>query len=418
MAKNLVIVESPAKSKTIEKYLGKDFRVLSSKGHIRDLTTTGKYGLGVDIDNNFTPSYAFIAGKKKLVDDLKKEVKASDKVYLAYGNHEVIDYDTYPQIFYAMRQHNDDVVYGDVNKSYFYVDNQQQKIRYIVLTAFGVQEQGVTPPFVNEFMENPAQLDWLMGTALDLSSEWTAVIFIHGLFMISPLKDGSKYSPKLNITDFNSRKVAYGEAWPFENVWLDAITHYSSDKIGKVIDYDPRPLDGQGNIDESLAEEVTVAGGIPAIADKVLLYSPDSNNTYNKYIARVKWNGATQSWRLVWTSYGTYIATTSHNVGDEIVLWKGFEGKIAGVLQGHVHADRMHIENGIPFILSSCDKWRHDAYLTTARVAGSLTEQHFEVAILDKNLQKWTLISIGAPANGGFDDTIGNEVQVREVEYE
>ena len=83
MAKNLVIVESPAKSKTIEKYLGKDFKVLSSKGHIRDLTTTGKYGLGVDVDDDFKPSYTFIAGKKKLVDDLKKEVKASDKVFLA-----------------------------------------------------------------------------------------------------------------------------------------------------------------------------------------------------------------------------------------------------------------------------------------------------------------------------------------------
>ena len=83
MAKNLVIVESPAKSKTIEKYLGKDYKVLSSKGHIRDLSTTGKYGLGVDIDNNFTPNYTFITGKKKLVDDLKKEVKASDKVFLA-----------------------------------------------------------------------------------------------------------------------------------------------------------------------------------------------------------------------------------------------------------------------------------------------------------------------------------------------
>ena len=83
MAKNLVIVESPAKSKTIEKYLGKDYKVLSSKGHIRDLATTGKYGLGVDIDDNFKPNYTFITGKKKLVDDLKKEVKASDKVFLA-----------------------------------------------------------------------------------------------------------------------------------------------------------------------------------------------------------------------------------------------------------------------------------------------------------------------------------------------
>ena len=83
MAKNLVIVESPAKSKTIEKYLGSDYHVLSSKGHIRDLATTGKFGLGVDIEDNFKPSYTYIAGKKKLVDELKKEVKASDKVFLA-----------------------------------------------------------------------------------------------------------------------------------------------------------------------------------------------------------------------------------------------------------------------------------------------------------------------------------------------
>ena len=51
--KNLVIAESPAKSKTIEKYLGKDFKVVSSKGHIRDLATSGKEGLGVNIEDNF-----------------------------------------------------------------------------------------------------------------------------------------------------------------------------------------------------------------------------------------------------------------------------------------------------------------------------------------------------------------------------
>ena len=55
--KNLVIVESPSKSRTIEKYLGNDYKVLSSKGHIRDLATKGKYGLGVDIDNHFAPTY-------------------------------------------------------------------------------------------------------------------------------------------------------------------------------------------------------------------------------------------------------------------------------------------------------------------------------------------------------------------------
>lgn len=83
MAEKLVIVESPSKSKTIEKYLGKDYKVVASVGHIRDLATTGKYGLGVDVDNHFEPNYILISGKKKLVSELKKNVKEADKVYLA-----------------------------------------------------------------------------------------------------------------------------------------------------------------------------------------------------------------------------------------------------------------------------------------------------------------------------------------------
>ena len=81
--KNLVIVESPSKSKTIEKYLGKDYKVVSSKGHIRDLSTSGKYGFGVDIENGFKPNYEPIKGKKKVITELKKEAKASDNVFLA-----------------------------------------------------------------------------------------------------------------------------------------------------------------------------------------------------------------------------------------------------------------------------------------------------------------------------------------------
>ena len=81
--KNLVIVESPAKCKTIEKYLGSDYKVVSSKGHIRDLATTGKFGLGVDVDADFKPNYVIIKGKTKDVNNLKKEVNSSDTVYLA-----------------------------------------------------------------------------------------------------------------------------------------------------------------------------------------------------------------------------------------------------------------------------------------------------------------------------------------------
>ncbi len=83
MAKNLVIVESPSKSKTIEKYLGNDYKVVASQGHIRDLATTGKLGLGVDIENGFTPNYVPLTGKKKIITALKKDVKDSDHVILA-----------------------------------------------------------------------------------------------------------------------------------------------------------------------------------------------------------------------------------------------------------------------------------------------------------------------------------------------
>ena len=81
--KNLIIVESPAKCKTISKYLGGAYDVVASKGHIRDLATTHKYGLGLDLDNDFKPDYEIIKGKKKDVANLKKLVDNADTVYLA-----------------------------------------------------------------------------------------------------------------------------------------------------------------------------------------------------------------------------------------------------------------------------------------------------------------------------------------------
>jgi len=80
MAKNLVIVESPAKAKTIEGYLGKDYKVKSSFGHVRDLA---KKGTAIDVENNFTPKYEVSQDKKQVVSDLKKEVKLAEVVWLA-----------------------------------------------------------------------------------------------------------------------------------------------------------------------------------------------------------------------------------------------------------------------------------------------------------------------------------------------
>ena len=77
---NLVIVESPAKAKTIKKYLGKDYDVIASMGHVRDLPNAR---LSVDIKNNYEPNYTIIKGKEALVKDIKKQAEDSDKIFLA-----------------------------------------------------------------------------------------------------------------------------------------------------------------------------------------------------------------------------------------------------------------------------------------------------------------------------------------------
>ncbi len=80
MAKSIVIVESPAKAKTLEKFLGKGFKVMASYGHVRDLP---RKGLGVDRGHSYEPTYEILAGKEKTINDLKRAVKSADAVYLA-----------------------------------------------------------------------------------------------------------------------------------------------------------------------------------------------------------------------------------------------------------------------------------------------------------------------------------------------
>lgn len=80
MPKYLVIVESPAKAKTINKFLGKNYTVIASNGHVRDLP---KSTMGIDLEHNFEPKYITIRGKGEVLAALRKEVKKADKVYLA-----------------------------------------------------------------------------------------------------------------------------------------------------------------------------------------------------------------------------------------------------------------------------------------------------------------------------------------------
>ncbi len=119
MAKKLVIVESPAKVKPIGKYLGNDYLVTSSKGHIRDLSTKGKYGLGVDIENHFEPNYTTIKGKKSVIDELKKDVKKTDFVYLATDpdrEGEAISWHLYDVL--GLNENNSDrIVFNEITKN-------------------------------------------------------------------------------------------------------------------------------------------------------------------------------------------------------------------------------------------------------------------------------------------------------------
>lgn len=80
---DLVIVESPAKAKTIQSYLGSKYKVISSVGHIRDLAKTGPGGLGIDVENNFEAKYTYITGKKKVVNEIKKFSKDANMIYIA-----------------------------------------------------------------------------------------------------------------------------------------------------------------------------------------------------------------------------------------------------------------------------------------------------------------------------------------------
>ena len=80
MAKALIIVESPAKAKTITKYLGRGYTVMASVGHVKDLPTSK---LGVDLEHDFAPHYVTIKGKSQILSDIKKKAKDADKVFLA-----------------------------------------------------------------------------------------------------------------------------------------------------------------------------------------------------------------------------------------------------------------------------------------------------------------------------------------------
>ena len=116
MPKNLVIVESPAKAKTIEKFLGKDYKVLSSYGHIRDLK---KKEFSIDVEKNFEPDYEIPEDKKTLVKTLKSEAKEADTVWLASDEDregEAIAWHLY-EVLKLNPEHTKRIVFHEITKT-------------------------------------------------------------------------------------------------------------------------------------------------------------------------------------------------------------------------------------------------------------------------------------------------------------
>ena len=116
MQKNLVIVESPAKAKTIEKFLGKDYKVLSSYGHIRDLK---KKEFSIDIDKDFKPHYEIPGDKKKVVEELKAEAKEAETVWLASDEDregEAIAWHLY-EVLKLQPEHTKRIVFHEITQS-------------------------------------------------------------------------------------------------------------------------------------------------------------------------------------------------------------------------------------------------------------------------------------------------------------
>lgn len=137
MAKYLVIVESPAKAKTIKKFLGKSYKVEASMGHVRDLP---KSKLGVDIDDHFEPKYITIRGKGELLNKLRKEAKNSDKVYLATDpdrEGEAISW----HLFYALKLEDEKtsrITFNEITKNA--VKNSIKEARKIDMNLVDAQQ--------------------------------------------------------------------------------------------------------------------------------------------------------------------------------------------------------------------------------------------------------------------------------------
>ena len=234
-----------------------------------------------------------------------RDAIGSDRVYTVTGNHEITDASKYERPFRrvdsSLRGHCRDLVYGDGDRSYFYFDEPNAKMRYVGLSVFDVYKNGGCGSALNA-----EQLAWFKDVALNVSEGWTVVLFAHTMYVMDEATDKLRTAPS------------------------------GADKFVQAID------------------------------------------TYQG------------------------------------------KGEIACVLLGHTHRDRMHVGgSGVPYIVSACDRQAtYHGDINVPRVVGTLTEQHFEVVVIDKRHKKVRLITVGGQARDGMDDEPGELTDERVISYE
>lgn len=234
-----------------------------------------------------------------------RDAIGSDRVYTVTGNHEITDASKYEKPFMrvdrTLRGHCKDLVYGDDDRSYFYFDEPNAKMRYIGLSVFDVYKNGGCGSALNA-----EQLAWFKDVALNVGEGWQIVVFAHTMYVMVEATDKLRTAPS------------------------------GADRFVQAID---------------------------------------------------SYNG---------------------------------KGEIACVLLGHTHRDRMHVgESGVPYIISACDRVSpYHGDINVPRVVGTLTEQHFEVVVIDKTHKKVRLITVGGQARDGMDDEPGELTDERVISYD
>lgn len=305
MAKNLVVVESPAKAKTINKYLGSDFFVTASFGHVRDLPSSK---IGIDTDNNFEPKYLVPAKSKKTVNQLKKEASACDNVYLA----------TDP-------------------------DREGEAIAWHVAEACGLKEEKtrritfseITKNAVLEAVKNPRQID------MDLVDAQQARRILDRLvgYNLSPLlwkkimrglSAGRVQSVAVRLVVEKEREI---EAFKSEEYWdILAILEKSQKKFeARLVEVNGKKLEKISIRSEKEAKEVLekLEGGIYKIKsieekqEKRSPYAPFTTSTMQQEASNRFGYSAKQTMRLAQglyeSGYITYMRTDSVSISKEAI---------------------------------------------------------------------------------------------------